>query len=199
MKTCTNCKGTLPKNSTVCPHCGIAVNNKKRFPVIGLILAIILGAAIVIGTYTLSKGEGAYRPEYVVDKYIKAYYVDYDAERVFTLSHPDYVDAMCEEMDVDRSDRIDEMQVDLDELEEEMKDVDGSVKWKITDIDDVDKDEMDEIEEYYDECDIKVKDAKLVEVNVTAYEDGEKSDKITLEFYVIKADGKWYFDSYLKK
>lgn len=188
MDFCFNCGATIPGGSNKCPRCGAAVNShsktkeKKGFPVGGLILSIFLSVAIIIVTVILSKGYGAYRPEKVVEKYMKAYYEDFDAKRVDTLWHKDCVESWCEEDDMTLNEYFEEDQDYLDDYADDLDEDNGKITWEIVDIDDLKKSELEEAQEWYDdEYDLKVKDAKIIEVDVE-YEGDDGDEEVTKEF-----------------
>ena len=67
------------------------------------------------------------------------------------------------------------------------------ISYENTDTEDFDKDELKEIKEMYEEIDVKVKDAMIVEVEVTMELDGDERTT-TQELTLIKVGGSWYLD-----
>jgi len=198
---CFNCGTTLPHGYSTCPKCGASINSKSKSKsgilstIFGSVFSLILGVAIVAGSVVLSNGTGAYRPEKIAEKYINACFVDFDAERAMELYYPRYIDDRFEMNDIVLEDQIDFFQEQLDTRKQEMEDVDGSIKYDLIDIDEVDGDELEEIEERYDEFDINIDDVKLVECEITAYEDGDEIDAQDWDFIVVRIGVKWYLDS----
>jgi len=197
---CFNCGATIPAGSEKCPKCGSAVWNKTKdkenvgFPIGGLIISIILSVAIIIVTVILSKGYGAYRPEKAVEKYMKAYYEDFDAKRAETLWHKELVKFWCEEDDMTLDEYFDESQDYLDDYQDRLDEDNAKIKWEVVDIDDAKKSDLEDIQDWYeDEHNLKVKDMKIVEVDIE-YEDDTDDFETTFEFYVVKIGAKWYID-----
>lgn len=88
----------------------------------------------------------------------------------------------------------------IDEINEELEDEYGKrfkLKYKITDKDKLDEDDLedyeDDIKDYYDKK-VKVTNGYELEVEFKASGDGEKDDKDG-DFIVLKIDGKWYITS----
>lgn len=198
MDFCFNCGATVPVGSNVCPRCGAPVNNKnskkKGFPIVGTIVAIVLAAAVIFTSVILCKGAGAFKPEYAVEKYMKANYVEFDADLAASVYHPDRFKAMCDDNDMTKNEMLDHRQESLDDVEEGMNDVNAEVTWEIVDIDGVEDEDYDDIVDFYDEeYGLDVKDIKVVEVDAV-YDSDEKLYEKTFEFVVVKIGGKWYFD-----
>jgi hypothetical protein len=95
------------------------------------------------------------------------------------------------EEDMTKKEMTEDLQDSLDMIHRYYDEV--KISYEITDTEDFDKDELKEIKEMYEEIDVKVKDAMIVEVEVTMELDGDERTT-TQELTLIKVGGSWYLD-----
>lgn len=199
MNFCGNCGTNIPEGSPFCPTCGAPAPAPENQPAGGKKMdikkLIIAGVAVVVAVVlcivlftSCSSG-----PEKVVDKALSAVYEDFDAEALIDCMHEDIIDEMCEQADMDKDEIVEKMQDMLDEMKDAAEDDEITVEWEITEVDDMKKSELKDIQELYeDEFDLEVTDGKVVEVELTVYEDGDEEDDSDMELEVVKIDGEWY-------
>lgn len=198
---CGNCGTQNDDFSPFCIGCGARLNEdpapvapapapkkSKKGLLIAIIAAVVAVAVALVLIFTIST------PKSVVKKYMDAY-LDPDGKAMLSVIPKAVVKEDIGDKD-DQKDYVEEMEDTLDELYDEMDDYYDrwSIDYKISDVEKVDKDDLEEIQEYYeDEYDIKVRAAKEVTVDVTVKVDGDK-EKVEMTIYVIKVGGKWYID-----
>lgn len=195
---CGNCGTKNEDNAAFCAGCGAALNpqpestpapapapNKKK-GLIGIIAAVAAVVVALILIFSLT-GRGAGSAKAVGKEFIKAFEKG-NAKALINLMHKEVVKEDIGDKD-DQKDFIEDMEEGFEELE------DFDVELTLEDVEKVDKDELKELKEYYeDEYDLKVKDVKIVIIEMTVevmgYEQTEE-----LELYVVKIGGRWYLDS----
>ncbi len=202
---CSNCGTVIPEGSPVCPTCGApapapqqAPTGGKKKNLIGIIIAVVAVVLVVVLCASLFGGNS---PKSVADDYMKATFKQQDAGKVLDLIHKDVIKAACDDEDMSRKELEEEAQDMFDEMFEFLDDScdEWKVDWEIKDVEDLDDDELEEIQDYYDDdYDLKVKDAKMVEIeaNIEVTVDDETEDQDQdIEIYVVKVGGKWYLDA----
>lgn len=169
--------------------------SKKRLYMIGgavVAMALLIG----IGLFALLGGRSA---EATVKKYIQAS-LSGDVKAMLKLFPEDVIEYAIEEEGYD-SDEYDEFCEDgektlkkvLDSYEDYVGD-DWEYSFESVVLDDVSNKKLRDIQEKYeDEFDIKVKDAKTAEVEITI--EGEGAEKsVTQKLALIKIGNSWYLD-----
>lgn len=217
---CSQCGIQLEDGSTYCPSCGKVFSNisvsttptsvtvsssahygksahiSKSFDVKNpKVLGIAAVAAVVVVVLLFSMLFGGQSYKQAVNNFMEGVF-DGDAKQVLKALPDDVIDQMCDEADMSKREMIAYMDDALDEVMEELEYYAGSnwsVKHKITGTEKYDFDDLRDIKEEYDEIDVKVKDAKIVIVEMTVKAAG-MSQSIDMEIGVIKVGGSWYVD-----
>lgn len=207
MSFCGNCGTTIPEGSPFCPTCGAPApapapaqgGNKfdlKKIIIAGVAVVLVVVLCIVLFS-SCGGGGGASSPEKVVDKFLTAAYKDFDAEATFKCMMPeDIIDEQMEKEDMEPDEAYEEFQDKLDDLKEAFEDNDVKISWEIGDVDELDKDDIKDIQEIYEDqmdLDIEIEDAATVEVELIAEADGDENS-MDMDWSVVKIDGDWYVD-----
>jgi uncharacterized membrane protein YvbJ len=163
---------------------GFTLNNRN----IGIIaVAAVAVIALLISCFFIFGGR-SYKD--VVKDYFKAT-EKADAKLMMELLPDDLIKYVMKEEDMTKKEMTEDLQDSLDMIHRYYDEV--KISYKITDTEDFDKDELKEIKEMYEEIDVKVKDAMIVEVEVTMELDGDERTT-TQELTLIKVGGSWYLD-----
>jgi uncharacterized membrane protein YvbJ len=163
---------------------GFTLNNRN----IGIIaVAAVAVIALLISCFFIFGGR-SYKD--VVKDYFKAT-EKADAKLMMELLPDDLIKYVMKEEDMTKKEMTEELQDSLDMIHRYYDEV--KISYEITDTEDFDKDELKEIKEMYEEIDVKVKDAMIVEVEVTMELDGNERTT-TQELTLIKVGGSWYLD-----
>ena len=163
---------------------GFTLNNRN----IGIIaVAAVAALALIIGCFFIFGGR-SYKD--VVKDYFKAT-EKADAKLMMELLPDDLIKYVMKEEDMTRKEMVEDLQDSLDMIHRYYDDV--KISYEITDTDDFDKDDLEDIKEDYKEIGVKVKDAMVVEVEVTMELDGNERTT-TQELTLIKVGGSWYLD-----
>jgi len=181
--------------SYTAPTYGAAPGGSKKSNPMGAVLAAVAAIVVIILLISLFGGNS---PKKVAKKTMDAM-MDCNMNKVVKLMHKDVIDAVLEELDMDEDDFEDlldeaseEAKDGLEEMEDEYDDY--KISYKIKDVEDMDDDEFDDLKDMYDDdLDIKVKKAKVVEIEVTEKYDGDKEED-DMELIIVKIGGKWYLD-----
>lgn len=163
---------------------GFTLNNRN----IGIIaVAAVAVIALLISCFFIFGGR-SYKD--VVRDYFKAT-EKADAKLMMELLPDDLIKYVMKEEDMTKKEMTEDLQDSLDMIHRYYDEV--KISYEITDTEDFDKDELKEIKEMYKEIDVKVKDAMIVEVEVTMELDGDERTT-TQELTLIKVGGSWYLD-----
>ncbi len=132
----------------------------------------------------------------VVGNYVEAMN-DCDAEKILEAMPKEYIDYL-EDQGMDKDDLIDELEYYLELMIEELEDEYGDdikISYKITEDKKMDKDDLEDLQDEYDDMDldIEIKEARELEIELTIKGDDDKDDD-DLDLVVIKVDGEWYLD-----
>ena len=135
-------------------------------------------------------------PESVVEAMIKVM-TEYDVKGVKDLLPDDMWEEMYDEMDVDEDEFWEELEDQFDDMKDQMEEMDGySIDYKITDVDDMKKSEVKDLnEELEDDLDDDIDAAAVVTVEMTLtfeYDGEEEELESEEEFVVFKYKGNWY-------
>ncbi len=201
---CGNCGKQNPDDATLCSGCGATLTpvatsgkrsrrRKNNYAMVGMIAVAVVVVLVVVLLVALFSGRSA---KATGVKFIEAVF-DGDGEEIVDLIPDSYFKQYAREMDVKVSrvkDQFEESFEDqFDAISEMMDDV--KVTAKATGTDDYSKRETEDIIDSYEDADVKVKDARTVEVEVTLKYRGEKVELGTpIEVPVIKVGGSWYID-----
>ena len=170
----------------------VATGSKPGFTLntrnIGIIaVAAVAVIALLISCFFIFGGR-SYKD--VVKDYFKAT-EKADAKLMMELLPDDLIKYVMKEEDMTKKEMTEDLQDSLDMIHRYYDEV--KISYEITDTEDFDKDELKEIKEMYEEIDVKVKDAMIVEVEVTMELDGDERTT-TQELTLIKVGGSWYLD-----
>lgn len=148
------------------------------------LVKVIAVVGVLFATMILLTGCGSKPYKKVLDKYYKSQ-EKADSKMIVSI-FPDFMEAEDVFDDDAMEDRLDSLK---DKYGDNVK-----IKYKITDSEKLDKDDIKEIEESieerYDE-DVKIQEAYKVEVEAT-YKGSEDSETEDEELGFIKIKGKWY-------
>lgn len=192
---CSNCGAKLKQSSPASTAASplSASNNKNRK--IGIIAAAAaLVVIIILGTALF--GGRSYKS--TIDTYVTAQF-DADAEAVFKLIPDKMMDYMLEEDGYDSRDLDDFIDEAGDMLQDQLDTLDSYLgegwtsEYEILYTEDLKGDDLDAIKDSYEDTDVKVSAAKIVEVEMTVKADETESSN-TLEIYLIKVGRSWYLD-----
>lgn len=123
-----------------------------------------------------------------------------DAEAMLKLYHEECIDTMIDgEWIEDEDDLVDMMEESFDMIHEQWEDEYGDdikISYKIKDAEKMDKDDLEDLQDEYDDADIDIdiKQAYEVEVEVTIKGDDD-DDEEDMDLVIIKVGGKWYLDT----
>lgn len=158
---------------------------------IGIIAVVGVAALALIITCFFIFGGRSYKA--TVKDYFKAMETA-DAKLMMELLPDDMIKSIMKDEDMTKKEMTEELQDMLDYMFRGADKI--KITYEITDTEEVDKDDLKDLkEEYKDEYDIKVKDAMIVEVEVTVKVDGEKTTE-DVDLYLIKVGGSWYLASF---
>lgn len=161
---------------------GFTLNNRN----IGIIaVAAVAALALIIGCFFIFGGR-SYKA--VVKDYFKAI-EKADAKLMMDLLPDDLIKYVMEEEDMTKKEMIEDLQDELDSMHKYYDKL--KISYEIEDTEDFGKDDLKDLKEDYKECGVKVKDAMVVEVEVTLEFDGNEVSN-TMELTLIKVGGSWY-------
>lgn len=203
---CGNCGKQNPDNATFCSGCGAKLTpvsptprgrskRKNKNAMVGMIAVAVVAVAVIVLLVVLFSGRSA---KSTGEKFIKAAF-NGDGDEIVDLMPDSLFKGYAEEMNTKVGkikDQYEESFEDqFDSLSEMLDDLKFTVK--ATGTDDYSERETERIIDYYKEFDVKVKDAKTVDVKVTIKSHGDKLElNSPLEVPVIKVGGSWYIDYY---
>jgi hypothetical protein len=165
---------------------GFTLNNRN----IGIIaVAAVAALALIIGCFFIFGGKSG--PEGVVDTMISAINKGSAKEMLKLLP-----DELTEKAAAFGGDFTDMIQESMDEMQEDLEDEFGKgwkASYKILSKEKLDKEELEDLNDTYSMLDIKVKEAYVLEVELTVKGKNDK-EVDTTELCVIKVGSKWYLD-----
>lgn len=197
---CKNCGCRLnaPKKAPANVKTPVAVSKRKRQQdnkKVGMIAVAISAAIVLIILFALFGGRG-YKS--TVKQFVNAQF-EVDAETIFKLIPDKMIDYMLDEEGYDE-DELDEL---IDEANDEIQDQldsinrylgeDWEVTYEILSAENLEKEDLKELKEDYEDIDIKVSAAKTVEVELTV-KAGETETSNSLDVSLIKVGNTWYLD-----
>ncbi len=163
---------------------GFTLNNRN----IGIIAVAAVAAIVLLITCFFIFGGRSYKA--VVKDYFKAT-EKADAKLMMDLLPDDLIKSVMKEEDMTKKEMTEELQESLDMLHKYYDEVE--ISYEIEDTEEFDKDDLKDLKEDYKEYGVKVKDAMIVEVEVTMELDGDERTQ-TMELVLIKVGGSWYLD-----
>ena len=204
---CSKCGHPVDDGAAVCGNCGSAVEapvasdggivapkgkmliNFRDPKTIG----IIAGAVAVFLLLFLVFGGQSYKS--AVNNMLDGIF-DGDGSKIMKALPDEVIDAMADESGMSKREMTEFLEENLGEVVEQLNYYvgdDWSVSHKITGTRSYDLSDMRYIREDYEEIGVKVKDAKIVEVELTIKAFG-MSETTDMEIGVIKVGGSWYVD-----
>ena len=204
---CGKCGTQNGEGAMFCAGCGADLSGEnwgnqptrgavKKNRNIGL-FAVIAGVVALVAVLVLLFGGRSAKS--TVKKYMNAS-IDADAAKIMKLIPKKVINEAKDEMDMDKddwNDYIDDLSESIQDNYDWIEDYYGGklkITYEIVDEEDVDKDDLEDIQDdYKDEFDIKVKDAKEIEVEMTMKIGSEKQET-TVTVALIKVGNTWYLD-----
>mgnify|MGYP007017248659 CR=1 FL=1 len=215
---CSKCGGQFEDGASFCPNCGNTVTPEPHnttgvkfssaaisekltgfFQSFDLKNPKSLGmaiAAVVVVVLLASMLFGGQSYKSAVNSFMDGVF-DADAKQLLRAFPNKVIDEMCDEADMSKREMIDYINDELDDaidMLDSYVDEDWSVDYKIIGTESYDSDDLEWVEEEYDEIGIKIKDAKMVTVEMTIESD-DMSESEELEIGVIKVGNSWYVDA----
>lgn len=209
---CGKCGAQNEDNATFCSKCGAqftkqsgnmlggvtseASAEKRKNQKIGI---IFIAVVLVVGIVLLTNLFGGRSYKATIDTFVDGT-MSVDAEKILKLFPPKMVDYLLEEEGYDKEDKkylIEEANKSLQETMDYLEEYVGGkfkISYEIGEVEDVTGLEFKEKRDFYDEYDVKVSQAKEVEVEIiVTYKDTEKSNTTYLP--LIKIGNSWYIDA----
>lgn len=204
---CSKCGHPVDDGAAVCGNCGSAVENPgisdggivapKGKTMINFrdpkTLGIIAGAVAVFLLLFLVFGGQSYKS--AVDNMLDGIF-DGNGNKIMKALPDEVIEVMADESGMSKREMADYLEDTLGEMVEELEYYvgdDWSVSHKITGTRNYDLSDMRYIREDYEEIGIEIKEAKIVEVELTIKAFG-MSETTDMEIGVIKVGGSWYVD-----
>ncbi len=210
MAFCGKCGAKNNDGARYCVKCGAPLKNVSeitkgqtsseiqvtdRNKKIGMLAVALAAVAVVIFAVFLFGGR-SYKS--TIKQYVENQF-DGNAKALFKLIPDDMVDYMLEEDGYDEDDLddlIEEIEEDLNDQIESLDNYLGD-KWKISyeilAVEDMKGDDLDDIKDDYEDANIKVSAAKIVEIEILITADETESSD-TLDIALIKSGRSWYLD-----
>ena len=192
---CTGCGAKLNEVQASFKTTTIVASSNDKNRKVGIIAVAVI-AIVVIGIIIALFGGRSYKA--TVEKFVDAQF-DADAEAIFELIPKEMIDYIWEEEGYN-DDEFDEfikegneaLQNQLDYIERYLGE-DWDVTYTILNTEDVTGDDLDDLKDDYEDIDIKVSAAKVVEIELTV-KAGETETSNSLDVSVIKVGRSWYLD-----
>lgn len=192
---CTECGAKLNGGQAVKSETSITATLNDKNRKVGMIAVVAVGVIVIIAAIALFGGR-SYKA--TVEKFVDAQF-DADAKAIFELIPEEMIDYALEEEGYD-DDELDELIEEANEnLQDQLDDIERylgenwEVSYEILSVEDVAGDDLDDLKDDYEDIDIKVSDAKTVEVQLTVKADETESSN-SLDVSVIKVGRSWYLD-----
>ena len=195
-KFCKNCGAQLDENVPVQELSEPAPAHKAKNRKVGIIVgvAVVVVAAILLGIFLL----GGRSYEETIQKYVDAQF-QVDAETIISLMPEKMLTYALKEDGRDAGDLpylVDELGEELQEKMDYFDQVlgeDWKVSYEILDAQDVKDSKLASIREAYRAADVKVSEAKTVELELTITAYGMESSD-TMQIGLVKVGRSWYLD-----
>ncbi len=205
---CNNCGASIDAQQTTQTQAGVAqiapeigyVKNKKKSAkksviVISIIAFVLIAAILFVAIF------GLRTPKSIANKFMKAMFVDADAESIVAMMPKEFIEYYENESDESKEDYIEFLQDSIDYMHDEFDErfaEDWFVDWEITDVKNLKSAELKELENVYEESlDIEYNDIKrvIVKAPIKYTLDGDNvKETEDMEVYVIKIGQKWYLE-----
>lgn len=204
---CSKCGVQVDDGNVSCHNCGAPVKAPSFNPVpskpkksfnfkdpkfLGIVGAVV---AVLLAFWLFGGFGDSQSYESAVSNYVEGVF-DADSKQILNTFPSRVVDMMCDDEGVSKNELIAELNYELEDFLEEIEYEFGrnwSVKHKIISTEKYDSDDLEWIKDKYDEIGVKVKDAKMVYIEVTVKGGGESLSE-EMEIGVIKVGDSWYVD-----
>ena len=170
-------------------------NHKKTgiIAIVAIVAAVLIAVAVIFSIFHAVKGRS---PEKTVDQLVTSVF-KLDADGIIDTFPKEAVNKLKEEGDWD--DEYDDLVSGIESLAQSVGDyvdLEKMCSYKITETKDATKEEIAEIQEDYDDegIDVKIKDAKIITVELTINIPIYGSETDSEDFVVIKIGNSWYID-----
>ncbi len=202
MGYCTNC-GNEINGEKFCTKCGTRVSSisepnvyvggvdKFKKNTFGKLIIGIVIIGIIVAAFFLFAGRSY---EALVKDYVDAT-IKGDAEKCVSLMPKSLIEYIADdEYDGDKEEMIFDLEEHLDNLVEQLEDYDvnvSDISYKITEVVDMDEDDIDDIEDEYRRAKLKIKEGKELKVELKIPIDGEERTESTY-IDAVKIGRSWY-------
>ena len=162
---------------------------RSNFSGKGKLAAIVAGAVVIVLAAWMLLGGRGYKA--TVEQFFDAA-MEGDIDGIIDTIPPDLIDYAKKNEDLDDE----ELETLVQQIEGQLQRIDGllsGVGIEITGDSDITGDELKELQEEYREYDVKVKEAKNVDVTISL-DAGLFSDSEDVEVPVVKVGRSWYID-----
>jgi len=160
---------------------------------VAIVAAVLIAVAVIFSIFHAVKGRS---PEKTVDQLVTSLF-KLDADGIIDTFPKEAVNKLKEEGNWD--DEYDDLVSGIESLAQSVGDyvdLEKMCSYKITETKDATKDEIAEIQEDYDDegIDVKIKDAKIITVELTINIPIYGSETDSEDIVVIKIGNSWYID-----
>lgn len=201
---CGKCGAMNSDNAEFCGECGsrfdgvktsggsVSFNDNQRNKKVGIIAVAAVAVLVVILAFALFGGR-SYKA--VVKQYVNAS-LSADAGEILELIPDEVIDVTLEDEDMTRKELKNELNEELEDAIEYLDRYLGDgwkFSYKIVDVEDLSGDDLDDLSDDYEDFDVKISGAKIVEVELTIKYDGDEFSQ-SMEIALIKIGRSWYLD-----
>lgn len=170
-------------------------NHKKTgiIAIVAIVAAVLIAVAVIFSIFHAVKGRS---PEKTIDQLVTSLF-KLDADGIIDTFPKEAVNKLKEEGNWD--DEYDNLVSGIESIAQSVGDyvdLEELCSYKITETKDATKEEIAEIQEDYDDegIDVKIKDAKIITVELTINIPIYGSETDSEDFVVIKIGNSWYLD-----
>ena len=170
-------------------------NHKKTgiIAIVAIVAAVLIAVAVIFSIFHAVKGRS---PEKTIDQLVTSLF-KLDADGIIDTFPKEAVNKLKEEGNWD--DEYDDLVSGIESIAQSVGDyvdLEELCSYKITETKDATKEEIAEIQEDYDDegIDVKIKDAKIITVELTINIPIYGSETDSEDFVVIKIGNSWYID-----
>lgn len=200
---CGNCGAQNPDGAVHCGNCGAALNpaptvdaaTSKKHRTIGI--AAIAGAvavvAVIVLLIVLLSGGGNSGPKAAARDFVETM-LSGKMNKLADMIPDELLTGVAKEQGLTKSEARDQLAKGLDQLSG-IGGILQLVEFKIgeADVESMDRDDLKRVKDAYSKYDVKVKDGKTVELELTMEYLGEKQTE-TMDVPTVKIGGDWYVD-----
>lgn len=201
---CGKCGNSNPDTAALCLNCGNPLQTasagelemteaeRKRYRTIGMVATGIFAVLVIALIFAIFGGKGASSPKNLAKQYMKAF-LKADVADIVDLVHDKEIDYLLDQTDMSKKEFKKKVKELSEDLEDSMEEVEGyKISYEIESVENASSKVEERIKAYYkDNCDLKVKDIKEVNIKVTVKK-GDNSMSPELSIYAVKIGGSWY-------